>query len=76
MKASVVAVSLLSAIVSAAPTPQTATGSTTGNSTSNDIQNGQCGDVNLVMARGSTEPGNMVGSPFTESHCWPQGQKI
>ncbi len=57
MKASIIAATLLSALVSAAPAPQA--GTTTG-ATSNDIQNGQCGDVAFVMARGSTEPGNMV----------------
>ena len=58
MKTTFFAVPLLAALASAAPAPQLGAGGA--GTTSNDIQNGQCGDITLVMARGSTEPGNMV----------------
>lgn len=38
--------------------------------TRNDLQNGQCGDINVVFARGTTETGNvglLTGPPFFDA---------
>jgi len=43
--------SVILAVVAAAP-----------QSTANDLEQGKCGKVNFIMARASTEPGNMGGS--------------
>lgn len=65
MKTTFFTVPLLAALATAAP--QLGGG---GSQTSNDVQNGQCGDMTLIFARGSTEQGNMV-SPFY-SVCLPE----
>lgn len=57
MKATILSVTLLAALAQATPSNlhirQTAT--------SNDVQKGNCQPVTFIMARGSTEAGNMVG---------------
>lgn len=70
MRTSVISIPLLAAIANAAPQFGLGGGGGGGATTSNDIQNGNCGDVTLVMARGSTEQGNMgavVGAPLCDA---------
>lgn len=43
--------------------------------TSNDVKDGVCKDVTFIMARGSTEIGNMVSSNYQHplAPVWPDG---
>jgi hypothetical protein len=65
-------VSLLTAAVAAAPTPQSplsSFGSLFGGgptTTANELDNGPCKAVFYIVARGSTEPGNIVRFPASK----------
>lgn len=61
---STMAMWLLTALASASPLARRQIG--LGSSTSTDLEDGKCGDVVFIFARGSTETGNMVWSlPLT-----------